>query len=79
VVGLCRAVEDRDLLLTRGRHEEFTLFCAAALRGCEPYPDRILWSLACSVDGWGRIHTVERLRNAGDEETQDWIVRGRLP
>jgi hypothetical protein len=35
-----------------------------------------LWSLACSVDGWGRIHTVERLRNAGDEETQTGSFAG---
>jgi hypothetical protein len=75
LLGVCGAVEDRDLLLTLGRHEEFTLFCAAALRGSEPQPDRILWSLARSVDGWGRIHAVKRLWCTGDEEIQDWIVR----
>ena len=76
LLGLTGTVEDRDLLLTLGRHEEFTLFCAAALRGSEAEPDRALWSLARSVDGWGRIHAVKRLWRTGDEEIQDWIVRG---
>jgi hypothetical protein len=27
------------------------------------------------VEGWGRVHAVERLRRTGDEEIRDWILR----
>jgi hypothetical protein len=66
---------DRDLLLTLGRHEELTLYCAVAIAHCQPQPDRVLWSLARTVDGWGRIQTIERLAGTGDEDISDWIVR----
>ena len=75
LLGVSGSGQDRDLLLTLGRHEEFTLFCAVAIRNCQPDPDRVLWSLARSVDGWGRIYAVERLQGTGDEEIRDWIVR----
>jgi len=75
LLGVCGSGQDRELLLTLGRHEEFTLFCAVAIGNCQPDPDRVLWSLARSVEGWGRIYAVERLQGTGDEEIRDWIVR----
>jgi len=75
LLGVSGSGQDRELLLTLGRHEEFTLFCAAAIRSCQPEPDRVLWSLARSVDGWGRIYAVERLQGTGEEEIRDWMVR----
>jgi hypothetical protein len=34
-----------------------------------------LWSLAKSVDGWGRIQSVERLKKTERDDIQDWLVR----
>ncbi len=75
LIGITGGRADRDLLLTLGRHEEFTLYCAVAIRNCEPEPDPVLWSLAQGVDGWGRIGVVERLEATKDEEIRDWILR----
>lgn len=38
-------------------------------------PRPVLWSLARSVNGWGRIHTVERLKGTENQEIQEWLVR----
>jgi hypothetical protein len=46
LLGVSGSGQDRELMLTLGRHEDFTLFCAAAIRSCQPEPDRVLWSLA---------------------------------
>lgn len=75
LLGISGLSDDRDLLLTLGRHEELTLFCAAAICNSEDQPDRVLWALARSVTGWGRIHAVERLCYTQDQQIQDWVVR----
>lgn len=67
--------QDIDLFRTLGRHEEFTLFCAVALgKGCAD-EERELWELAKHVNGWGRIHLVERLAKTEDPEIKDWLIR----
>jgi hypothetical protein len=33
-------------------------------------------SLAKSVNGWGRVHVIERLRDTTDPDVKDWILRG---
>ena len=56
--------ENRQVLLTLGRHDEFTLFAAVALWNSledSEDPEPALWELARNVDGWGRIQLVERL------------------
>jgi len=75
LLGISGGQEDADLLLTLGRHEELTLYCAVALANSSPDPETALWSLARSVDGWGRIQTVERLKETGRDDIQDWLVR----
>jgi hypothetical protein len=75
LLGISGGQEDADLLLTLGRHEELTLYCAVALANSSPDPESALWSLARSVDGWGRIHTVERLKKTERDDIQDWLVR----
>jgi hypothetical protein len=67
--------DDADLLLTLGRHEELTLYCAVALANGSPDPESALWALARSVDGWGRIQTVRRLKDTERDDIQDWLVR----
>ena len=67
-------IDNTDLLQTLGRHNEFTLYAAVALSHRED-AERQLWTLARHVDGWGRIHVVERLGETTDPEIQDWLLR----
>jgi len=64
-----------DVVQTLGAHNEFTLFAATALRNGLAKPDSELRALAASVDGWGRIHCVERLRNTEDPQIRSWLLR----
>jgi hypothetical protein len=75
LLGALRDSRDHDLLLTLGRHEEFTLYTAVALGNSGDQPARILWDLARNVRGWGRIQIVERLGEARDPEIADWLLR----
>ena len=75
LLGVCRSVDDRDLLLTLGRHEEFTLFVSVALRNLGDDPELSVWALACLVTGWGRIQIIERLTDTKDEQIKAWLLR----
>lgn len=75
LLGRCGDSHDEDIFATLGRHEEFTLFAAAAVEGTLPNPERALWKLAQLVHGWGRIHIVERLRATTDADIKRWILR----
>lgn len=67
--------DERDLLLTLGRHEEFTLFAAVALKNAGDDAELSLWALACLVTGWGRIQIIERLAETKDEQIKAWLLR----
>ncbi|MFN2557900.1 MAG: hypothetical protein ABR592_13730 [Nitriliruptorales bacterium] len=69
-------VDARDLLLTLGRHDEFSLHVAAALANGDSEPEASLWRLAREVDGWGRIHAVEQLSDSKNPAIQAWLLRG---
>jgi hypothetical protein len=58
-----------------GAHEEFTLYAAVAVGNGTEDPETELWAMARKVDGWGRIHCVERLRHTTDPAIRDWILR----
>lgn len=75
LLGLFPVDHHREILLTLGRHDEFTLYAAVALSNGQPNPDDDLWTLAREVDGWGRIHLVERLANTERADILDWILR----
>lgn len=70
ILGLFQA-DNEELFQTIGCHDEFTLFCAVALSNSEENAERSLWKLAQNVDGWGRIHAVERLRDAQEPDVKD--------
>jgi hypothetical protein len=38
-------------------------------------PGQSLWTLAKNVDGWGRIHVVERLAQTENPHIKDWLLR----
>ncbi|MET7327120.1 hypothetical protein [Nonomuraea sp. NPDC005650] len=75
LVGACGDERDRDLLLLLGALEEFTLYAVVALMRGQPDGHRAVYELARRVDGWGRIHAVERLRDCDDPEIRDWLLR----
>ena len=75
ILGLFGQAGNEELFQTLGRHDEFTLFCAVALANTSESPDRSLWALAKNVDGWGRIHVVERLAQTEDAEIKNWLLR----
>ena len=75
LLGVVHGENDRDLLLSLGRHEEFTLYSAVALRNQEPNGERTIFDLARKVDGWGRVHLVERLADTQDDEIRAWMLR----
>lgn len=75
LLGLFGSPQDRELFLTLGRHEEFTLFCVVALANSPEHAEHALWTLARSVTGWGRIHAVERLARTDDPEIRRWLLR----
>lgn len=64
-----------DIVRLLGRHEEFTLFAAVALRNGLAIAEPELFALAQHVHGWGRIHLVERLADTADPMIKRWILR----
>lgn len=66
---------DVAVVRTLGAHEEFTLYSAVAVSNGLTDPESELWALAASVDGWGRIQCVERLRDTTDPDIRSWLLR----
>ncbi|WP_322936739.1 hypothetical protein [Nocardioides bizhenqiangii] len=75
LIGVSGLDRDVDVVRVLGAHEEFTLFAAVALKNGLDDPDSELWALAAAVDGWGRIHCVEQLRDTDDPAIRSWILR----
>ncbi len=76
LVGVIPGSDHSDLLLTLGKHEEFTLYVAVALSNREgDEAEGKLFELAKSVEGWGRISTVERLAKTSDPTIKAWMLR----
>lgn len=74
LLGLFRQPADKQLFQILGRHEEFTLFCAVAIANSTEDADEALWALARNVNGWGRIHAVERLARTENPEIKRWLL-----
>ncbi|MDU9416315.1 hypothetical protein [Pseudomonas sp. zfem005] len=77
LLGVLDSGSQRELFLTFGQHEEFTLFATIALGHtlAPPERERAWWALARKVRGWGRIHLVERLAENPSPAVQDWLLR----
>jgi hypothetical protein len=75
ILGLFQGNENRDVLMTLGKHEEFTLYSVVALQNTQDDPENALWQLAQHVRGWGRIHILERLSETKDQYIKDWLLR----
>ncbi|MBP7867662.1 MAG: hypothetical protein KA419_17155 [Acidobacteria bacterium] len=75
LLGAFRLPEDLEVYRVLGRHDEFTLFAAVALANTLEDPEPELWALAREVEGWGRIHLVERLAGTKNPDIRDWMLR----
>lgn len=75
ILGLYRGSENREVIMTLGKHEEFTLYAVVALQNTQEDPENALWQLAQHVRGWGRIHIIERLAGTNDEYIKRWLLR----
>jgi hypothetical protein len=67
--------EDAEVVLTLGRHSEFTALAVVAIQRFFDPPDRTLMELGEHVDGWGRIHIIGHLEGTSDPEVQRWMLR----
>ncbi|MCP3926507.1 MAG: hypothetical protein GY714_28440 [Desulfobacterales bacterium] len=74
LMGLLSDVFSLEDLIILSKHEEFTLFSATALSNTLAEPETILWDIAKKVDGWGRIHLVERLLDTKSSEIKSWFI-----
>lgn len=74
MLGLFQNGQVKELLLTLGRHEEFTLYAVVAIHNGMEDSNQVLFELARQVHGWGKIHIVERLEPAS-QEIKDWLLR----
>lgn len=75
LLGLTGLGAELAVVRMLGTHEEFTLYCAVAVSNGLAEPESELWALAASVDGWGRIQCVERLRDTTDPDIRAWLLR----
>jgi hypothetical protein len=73
LLGATGATSHEDVVMTLGRHDEFTLYAAVALDNMLQDPQLALWDLARHVEGWGRIQAVERMVPATRVEVQRWL------
>jgi hypothetical protein len=75
LLGAAGDERDRDLLLLLGALETLSLYAVVALGRSQQDRERAVYDLARRLDGWGRIHAVERLRGCQDAEIRGWLLR----
>lgn len=75
LLGIAGSEADVEVLRTLAGHGEFTLFAVVAVGNLHPESDRVIWEIAKRVEGWGRIHAVERLADTRNEAIQRWLLR----
>lgn len=66
-----------QILKTLGSHDEFSLYAIVAIRSIltqEQY--EIVWlEIARRVQGWGRIHLIERVPESQNKSIKEWLLR----
>jgi hypothetical protein len=77
LLGVSGDAEDTELVTQLGRLEELTLYALVALSNLlEGQAEQAIFTLAQQVDGWGRIHAVQRLAKTTDPTIRQWLLRG---
>ena len=75
LLGIIWDQQDIEYIKLLGKHEEFTLYSAVGIVNIKKDSEWDLWEMAQSVNGWGRIQLVERLRNTQNPEIKNWILK----
>ncbi|MEV6278144.1 hypothetical protein [Nocardia sp. NPDC051832] len=75
MLGVSGDQRDAELLQLLGTLDEFALFAVVALMNTQPDRQRAVFELAQRLDGWGRIHAVERLKGCSDPDIKAWLLR----
>jgi hypothetical protein len=75
LIGLTGDERDREMLLLLGALEEMALYALVALQRTQDDRDWMAFELARRVRAWGRIHSVERLKNTIDPQIKAWLLR----
>ncbi len=75
LLGIFQGLAQQSLFKTLGRHDEFTLFCAVALKSVVEDPDEEIWDLARNVHGWGRVAAVQQLTGTKHAQVKQWMLR----
>ena len=75
LLGLIGDDADLDIIKLLGKNEEFTLYASVAISNILEDPDMELWELAKYVDGWGKIHLVERIFETDNPQIKHWLIR----
>jgi hypothetical protein len=77
LLGAAGTEDDLPDLVALARHDEFTLFAAVAAGSLLDDPVDCWWEMAKNVQGWGKIHVVERLarRVAERPDVRAWFLR----
>jgi len=74
LLGIIADSNDIPIVTTLAKHEEFTLYSVVAITNSIKNPDHYLWQVAKSVDGWGKIATVERLYKTTNPIIKHWLL-----
>jgi hypothetical protein len=75
LLGICARRQDEAMLLTIGRHPEFTDYAGMAITNAFGPRDDVLWELAKVTTGWGRISLVQQLASTQQPAIKAWILR----
>lgn len=75
LTGICRNHSLINEIKLIGLHDEFTLFAIVAISNMSENVVGDLWEIAKKVDGWGKIHTVERLTKMElPANIKEWLI-----
>ena len=77
LLGVSGAPDDIEDLRTLAGHDEFTLYAAVAAANLVEDPVEEWWAMARRVNGWGKVHLVERLcqRAEDNDPLRAWLIR----
>lgn len=75
LLGIFGEKSSIDKIKLIGLHDEFTLFSIVAISNISDDKVNDLWEIAKKVDGWGKIHTIERLTKMElSTDIKEWLI-----
>ena len=75
LLGFAGTASDLEVLMTLGRHAEFTSWVGASLANLLDDPEPSLWELAKTTQGWGQTAMIRQLTSTARPEIRSWILR----